>query len=70
MWRVYRAGGSGVSSRAAEQREPKSSGVKPLLHGWGEFAGDEGVQGAEASGEPGGVQAAFVVEPAEMTVRG
>jgi len=53
----------------------KEAGKMPALRvfrtdGRAEFAGDEGVQGAEAGGEPGSVQAAFVVEPAEMTVRG
>src|SRR6266702_1337455 len=44
----------------------------PLLHdrdGRGEFAGDEGVQGAEAGGELDDGQAAFVVEPAEEVCR-
>ncbi len=35
-----------------------------------EFAGDEGVQGAEPGGEPGSSQTAVVAEPAEMTFRG
>jgi len=35
-----------------------------------EFARDEGVEGAEASGELGGGQAAIVVEPTEMVYRG
>jgi hypothetical protein len=35
-----------------------------------EFAGDEGVQGAEPGGELGGGQTAVVVEPVEMTFRG
>jgi hypothetical protein len=35
-----------------------------------EFAGDEGVQGAEPGGELGSGQTAVVVEPAEMTFRG
>jgi len=35
-----------------------------------EFAGDEGVQGAEPGGELGSSQTAVVVEPAEMTFRG
>jgi len=44
----------------------------PLLHrrdGRAEFAGDEGVQGAEAGGELDDGQAAFVVEPAEEVCR-
>jgi hypothetical protein len=36
----------------------------------GEFAGDEGVEDAEAGGELGSGQTAVVVEAAKMTFRG
>jgi hypothetical protein len=38
--------------------------------GWAEFAGDEGVQAAEAGGELGSAQAAVVVEMVEIAFRG
>jgi hypothetical protein len=38
--------------------------------GMREFAGDEGVQGAEPGGELGSGQTAVVIEPAEMTFGG
>ena len=39
-------------------------------YGRREFAGDEGVQGAEPGGELGSGQTTVVVQPAEMTFRG
>src|SRR5260370_40109255 len=76
-----RQGGHDIPAAARNLRyrgptsKERRAGKMPALRVFGtdgrtEFAGDEGVQGAEPGGELGGGQTAVVVEPVEMTFRG